>query len=288
EWSSFIDKFLLWMGVLAATLAVMFFIAFNWDDIGRFAKFALLQALIVAVVLLCVTQRQRRALWQAALAVAAVLVGVLLALFGQTYQTGADPWQLFATWAGLILPWVIVASLGPLWLFWLGLINVALMLYHHASPGSALFFGMHSEFAMWWMLFVVNSVALVIWELASLRWDWLRDRWAPRLVAVAAGGPITFLALTTVVELEANGFWRVVLWLLWAAISFVVYTQWRRDLFMVAGLFLAGSLMALTFVGRVILESFEAVGFLVLALLALGLGVGAANALKKLHQRWSE
>jgi len=31
--------------------------------------------------------------------VSTILVGVLLALVGQTYQTGADTWQLFFYWA---------------------------------------------------------------------------------------------------------------------------------------------------------------------------------------------
>ncbi len=44
---------------------------------------------------------------KAALLLATLLLGVFLALFGQTYQTGADPWQLFANWALLILPWEV-------------------------------------------------------------------------------------------------------------------------------------------------------------------------------------
>ena len=31
-------------------------------------------------------------------------IGGLFAYFGQTHQTGADPWQLFALWAALVLP----------------------------------------------------------------------------------------------------------------------------------------------------------------------------------------
>jgi hypothetical protein len=31
-------------------------------------------------------------------------IGGLFAYFGQTYQTGADPWQLFSLWAALSLP----------------------------------------------------------------------------------------------------------------------------------------------------------------------------------------
>jgi uncharacterized membrane protein len=36
-------------------------------------------------------------------------LGVLLALFGQTYQTGVDPWETFFNWALLMLPWTLPA-----------------------------------------------------------------------------------------------------------------------------------------------------------------------------------
>ena len=37
----------------------------------------------------------------------AFLSGILLAVFGQVYQTGADPYGLFLAWALLILPWAV-------------------------------------------------------------------------------------------------------------------------------------------------------------------------------------
>ena len=43
--------------------------------------------------------------WRAPLALLVFLItGGLFASIGQTYQTGADPWQLFALWAALGLP----------------------------------------------------------------------------------------------------------------------------------------------------------------------------------------
>ena len=45
---------------------------------------------------------------KAALLAASLFVGALLALIGQIYQTGADTFEMFAAWAALILPWVLV------------------------------------------------------------------------------------------------------------------------------------------------------------------------------------
>ena len=56
-----------------------------------------------------------------------VLVGALLAVYGQVYQTGADAWQLFAGWAALIAGWAVAGRFVPLWMLVAVLTNVALM-----------------------------------------------------------------------------------------------------------------------------------------------------------------
>ena len=39
RWRIFVRNLFLWLGGLALAFSVMFFIAYNWDTIGRFAKF---------------------------------------------------------------------------------------------------------------------------------------------------------------------------------------------------------------------------------------------------------
>jgi uncharacterized membrane protein len=43
-------------------------------------------------------------------------VGVLQAVFGQIYETGADSYVLFLIWALLIIGWVAIGGYAPLWL----------------------------------------------------------------------------------------------------------------------------------------------------------------------------
>jgi uncharacterized membrane protein len=103
------------IAVLAAALGGMgliFWIAANWDTLGRTGRFALLQG--------CVAVMCAGALWRPALRaplglLALLAIGGLFALFGQTYQTGADPWQLFAVWAALALPLCLGARSDVLW-----------------------------------------------------------------------------------------------------------------------------------------------------------------------------
>ncbi len=125
------------IAVLAAALCgfgVMLWIAANWDDLGRFGRFALLQGF---VVVMCLGAFWRPAA-RAPLGLLALLgVGALFAYFGQTYQTGADSWQLFALWAVLSLPLCLSARSDVLWVPWLLVAFAAVSLWTHAHTGHA-------------------------------------------------------------------------------------------------------------------------------------------------------
>ena len=56
---------------------------------------------------------------QALLIGASVLTGVLLAVIGQVFQTGADAFELFLVWTVLILPWTLASRSAAHWLVWL-------------------------------------------------------------------------------------------------------------------------------------------------------------------------
>ncbi|NRR34310.1 DUF2157 domain-containing protein [Oxalobacteraceae bacterium] len=119
-------------GAALAGLGVIFWIAANWAVLGQFGRFALLEGFFAA---LCAG-----AIWRPAarvpLALLALLtIGGLFACFGQTYQTGADAWQLFALWAVLALPLCIGARHDALWMPWVLVFMAALNLWRHAHGG---------------------------------------------------------------------------------------------------------------------------------------------------------
>ncbi len=123
------------IGVLAAALfglGVVFWIAANWDSLGRTGQFALLQAL---VVLTCAGAWLRPALRVALGLLAFIAIGALFAYFGQTYQTGADPWQLFALWAALSLPLALALRSDALWTAWALVAMTATALWMMAHTG---------------------------------------------------------------------------------------------------------------------------------------------------------
>jgi uncharacterized membrane protein len=123
------------VAVLAAALGglgIVFWIAANWQTLGRFGRFALLEGFVVAMC--------AGALWRprarGPLGLLAVLaIGGLFAYFGQTYQTGADPWQLFAVWAALALPFCIAARSDVLWAPWALITMTGISLWVRAHTG---------------------------------------------------------------------------------------------------------------------------------------------------------
>jgi uncharacterized membrane protein len=284
-WKTFIDHLLLWLGGLALACAAVFFIAYNWSEIGRLGKFAMVEGLIILTVLAYWKLGDRAVAGKVALLVATILLGVLLALFGQTYQTGADPWQLFFTWALLMLPWAVVGRFPAIWVVWIVLINLAIVLYHQAFRGVfGLMFG--SDNTMLWLTFAFNALALTAWELLSKPWPWLAERWAVRLLAVGSGVPLTWLVLYGIAGQENALVSAGTAWAVWMAVMYIVYRQKRPDLFMLAGCCLSGIVVVVTFLGRHLLAFSEAGAFLFLALVVIGLGAGAAVWLRNVHREW--
>jgi uncharacterized membrane protein len=123
------------VAVLAAALGglgVVMWIAANWDAMGRVGHFALLQGLVLAAgVGAALIARARVPLGLLAL----LGIGALFAYFGQTYQTGADPWQLFALWAVLALPLCLGARSDVLWAPWALVVVTAISLWVHTYSG---------------------------------------------------------------------------------------------------------------------------------------------------------
>lgn len=124
--------------VLAALAAVcvglgaILWVAANWEAWGRLGQFALLQGLVASAGL--------GALWwpraRPALALLMLLsIGGLLAYFGQTYQTGADPWSLFAGWALLALPLALAVRSDLLWTPWALVAMTAIALWVQTQAG---------------------------------------------------------------------------------------------------------------------------------------------------------
>ncbi|MEQ1516667.1 MAG: DUF2157 domain-containing protein [Usitatibacteraceae bacterium] len=133
-WRQFAITLLRAAGIGGIGAGIIFFVAANWQDYGVMGRFLLLQIGIAAMVAIALwkpphAETEKYALGAPALLLATLLTGGLLALFGQTYQTGADVYELFFLWALLTLPFAVAAMSGALWALWWVVLNIALMLY---------------------------------------------------------------------------------------------------------------------------------------------------------------
>ncbi len=106
---------LLMVAALLLASGLIFWIAANWQEQTRLFKLGLIEgALALSVLAALLLPRVRIP----ALLCAHLALGGLLAFVGQTYQTGADAWQLFAVWAALSLIWTALARSDVLWSLW--------------------------------------------------------------------------------------------------------------------------------------------------------------------------
>lgn len=279
QWRRFLDRLMLFMGGTMLAASVVFFIAYNWQDLGRFAKFALAEVPIVVALALVWRSGLERASGEAALFVAALLVGALLALVGQVYQTGADTFELFAAWALCVLPWVLIGRSAALWLVWLVLVNLACAFYFQVMPG-ILGFAFSAERQLWW-LFAIDTLALAAWEGArAYGFPWLQGRWAPRLLATASGALVTALAVIAVVDRQGS-LWSLVAWVAWLGAAGFIYRRQVKDLYVLAGGVLSVIVVTVTFFERQFSLS-RAADLLTIGLIVISISAGAAYWLRRL------
>ena len=128
EWRTFAARLLHAAGLGALGTGVIFFVAANWQAWGLLGRFGLLQAGLLVCIATALWRPLPQRVGQAALLLATLFTGALLALFGQSYQTGADVHELFFSWALLALPFALAALSGAVWAVWWGVLNVGLAL----------------------------------------------------------------------------------------------------------------------------------------------------------------
>lgn len=128
EWRAFGARLLQAAGLGSLGAGLIFFVAANWHAWGLAGRFGLLEAglMLCAGVALWLPPPSRAG--QAALLLATLLTGALLALFGQSYQTGADVHELFFTWALLASPFALAALSGAVWAVWWVVLDTGLAL----------------------------------------------------------------------------------------------------------------------------------------------------------------
>ena len=251
ELRSFLVKVLQLAGVLSLAAGLVFFIAANWQAIGVTGRFALIQGVVVASVALALWKPPPHALGRYALLMAFIATGALLALFGQTYQTGADVYELFLTWALLGVAFVVAGQWSVLSAAWLIVFNVALLLFFGGRPEGgwlwAVFFPWRGNESL--LLVVPALLNLSLWALAEIgrraQWAACSAHWLARLALVGAFGFMTWAGIDALAPPSMEGSAGLALFVvLVLETGLVIHAmRLRNDVFPLA--LTAGSLIAI-------------------------------------------
>ena len=102
-WLAYWRQMFLLGGALFFLAGVICFIAWNWGAMTPFARMALTGALVAGSGLGAVLLGPDTRLGQVLLLACGIAMGPMLAVFGQTYQTGAELWELFRVWTALLV-----------------------------------------------------------------------------------------------------------------------------------------------------------------------------------------
>lgn len=178
-WEKFLKFLLFILGIGFTISGIVFFFAYNWDDIDKFVKIGMVETLVTITTILVLFPNINHQIRSIILTCSSILVGVLFAVFGQIYQTGANAYDFFLAWTLCITLWVLVSNFAPIWTIYLILINTTFFLYTEQVAHNWSLVLVHST------LFVINTTAFLIALLLSKKGIIATPKWFFNMVALA-------------------------------------------------------------------------------------------------------
>lgn len=271
----FARTLLLGAGAAFLLSGIVFFFAFNWASWHRFVKLGTAAGLLTVTGLSGLFLPLRGHLRPVILIAAVALIGVLLAVLGQAYQTGADSFDLFLTWSLFALPWVALVHFAPLWLLYAVVLNLTLVTYTRQVSEELGFV------AIGLLLFVLNTL---LWLVV---WLWGRRRpafgWLLKLLALWAATNVS-------VAISSGSFDEDPVWLgLTVGLGLTVYAGWavlsvrQRTVYYLA---VTGGSVLLTVTFLLLRLADNSLAYLLAGTLVLTGVTVLANRLNRLSEGW--
>ena len=293
DWLRFVDRLLIILGVVLLIAGIFFFFAFNWADLPRFGKFALVQTTVVIAAILALMLDIDTWGGRLALMATALLVGTTFAVVGQAYQTGADSYQLFLNWTLLITGLVLISRWNMMYFIWMVLLNLTITLY-------------------WWQVVRTNGTLLNIIIIAVnysfvIGWDVIarvtqidfmqKGRWFLYLLML----PVIVYASTLMLDYifgfgYAYGALSLDVYAPYLYVGLVLttilfYTRVRRDLQMLAMGAFSILVVVIAAIGHILVETIFTDGdpyifLMTMGLITISLTIVLVYILRYLQDRW--
>ena len=288
-WKQF-DRFVLgYAGAFFLLAGVICFFAYNWHMLPPFAKFGLIAAAMLISAAFPLFRCASPTGGKLGLLSCGIFGGILMAVYGQVYQTGADSWTLFRSWAIFLIPLALAGRQTGLWfLLWL-VSSLSGILYcreyaalHDSTIRDNLLFYQCLAQAAW----------LISWEtaahfLSGPRFAFLAPRWLPRTIGVCL---LSFL--TCFLTIHIGNIWRppyiyhICLYLALTGGIIFYYRKQRTDLFMTAAGLFSLSVLLLAWLAHILWHKNESLLFFCLAACLIVYAALSGKYLVACHKKW--
>lgn len=235
DFITFFDYFFMVLGAIFLASGVMFFIAYNWQVLGKFFKFFLVEAGIVGSFLLSYRLDEKSIGFKSSILVGSFLIGVLMALFGQVYQSGAESYELFLYWAVIVLPIAILSRFSWIWVFEVVLLNFAFYTMDWY------YIGLH-RFEVETMS-IINGIIFVVWSILSDKVEFLNQKYATRVIATLAIFWTGFAMQELIFSRYSADGWIAIFSILLAIFTFYRYRYKELDIYILSILVLCLNLI---------------------------------------------
>ncbi|MBF0198977.1 MAG: DUF2157 domain-containing protein [Planctomycetes bacterium] len=288
NWPLKAGKLSLFFGTSLMLTGILFFFAWNWQNLEPWHKLTLLGSGITLSWLGSELKGIHSLLGKVLLLSAAILVGVFMAVFGQIYQTGADPWQLFIGWAVLITPWVCISHNQELWLVWAIIAETGIVLWANTTLESSPW---HNWEAISLIIALLPSMLMVlsddeIFHRFNLKKpNWLSNTYGNKLMTFTSCIIISSSVFASIIEIDhiqsshMLSYLALVSWCLW---SYCIKWLKHKESFSLILIALSLSTLLTTLIGRGLLEVLDNEGgFMLMFFIVTGIFTGAALWLRE-------
>jgi len=293
-WWLWTSRMLLLLGAALTLAGIIFFFAYNWAKLTGLHKLGLIQICIIALIVIVSVRGREKLSGKVMILAASVLTGVLLAAYGQVYQTGADAFELFIWWAILTFGWVAVSEFAGLWIVWLAVLYTGIILYWFQVMHPV-----NKTHYSWLCVFLalLSALALFLRETGLRRgFDWLSGKWL-RIVLLSAfliALMVPGIALIFLPKNPNNG--NIIAFFIWAVALIAGYFSFRRilrDMAALSVLAFSICIVALCLIGKFLfnilndeISTFLAIGLSIITVVSLAvvwLRLTAKNMAKENH-----
>jgi uncharacterized membrane protein len=277
SWHKFIKGLILSLGLGFFVAGVVFLFAFNWEQLHRFAKLGLVQAVFLVLAGLAWALRKSVLLHRLLLTAAAVMIGVIFAVFGQIYQTGANAYDFFLSWWIFVLIWSVYLLFEPMWLLLITLANITLYMFMEQETN---YLSAHRAFIAFILL---NVLFYIIVLLLRNYHQALKANWLIYLLTLYLAGIMSFGFTIGLFDKWGNGFLVLVVLEAVLLLAATWYSLRKKDIFLLTIVGLSGMIIVLDLINKI---EFSELSFLLSGLWIIGSLTILVKQLVQLQKKW--